>query len=778
MKPLVAQAGPEALTATLLRYASSVAAVGCAVAVSVALGPYLSQTVFVLLWPAVIFAAWFSGLGPAVVSSVLGALAIDYFLVAPVGELFPRTPIALMQVAVFTLASFVISRLAAGARVAQVELRDANAELARANTSLQDQAAELEQTVEEAQALNEELEASNEQLQVAEESASTAQNRLSFLARASEVLASSLDYETTLRRVADLAIERIADWCVVEINAASGERVSRAVAHRDPNRVRWADEIDRRYPPDPHEDSGSARVLRSGRSELYSNISDEMLVGAARDAEHLRLLREIGFHAVIVVPIQARERVLGTLSFVSAESARVYTDEDLTLAEDLGRRAGTAVENAELLREAERAGDRARRLERFASALNVAATSEAVAEAAVVHGFDALGADSGSLALLSDDGTMFQVVHAHGYNSSVVARWNRFPMTPGRPLSDAVASGEPLILASRAEMAERVPTMALALEEARAAALVAVPLFAGGRPLGGLSYSFSTEQRFGEGVQAFLLTLGAQTAQALERARLLDAEQEARASAETANRAKSEFLSAMSHELRTPLNAIGGYAELLEMGIRGPVTDAQRGDLERIRRAQQHLLGLVNDILNFARIEAGRIDYHIAPVEVGPLIREMHDLIETQVGEKKLSFECRACSSDLVVLGDGERIRQILLNLLGNAVKFTAAGTVRVDAEDGEMVRIMVSDTGPGIPDDMREGIFDPFVQLGRGLNPEPHAGIGLGLAISRELAVGMSGTLTVDSRPGEGSTFTLSLPRASQGISADPREATGSPDE
>ena len=762
MKPVVQDAEPKSGHTAPLRYAVSVAVMAAAVLISVLMGPFISRAIFVLLWPAVIFSAWFGGLGPALVASALGVLAIDFFLIPPYGGLVPQDPLDLVQVAVFTLASVVISRLAAHARASQDRVQAANAELSAANAALQDQATELEQSMEEAQALNEELEVTNEELRVATEGEREARGRLAFLAYASELLASSLDYEATLRRVADLAIERIADWCVVEINDADGRRTSRVVAHRDPDRVRWADEIERRYPPDPEAVTGSPQVLRTGRSELYAHIPDEMLVDAARDAEHLRLFREVGFRGAIVVAIRARERVLGTISFVSSESGRVYTHEDLTLAEDLGRRAGAAIENAELLREAERAADRARRLQAFASALNVAATVEAVAEVAVVHGFEALGAGSGSLALLLEDGQTFEVVHAHGYEAGLISRWRRFPATADWPLSDAVMTGEPILLANAAEIAERFPATSPVMAESGTEAFVAIPLVSAGRPLGALSFSFGAQQEFSEGIRAFLLTLGEQATQALERARLLERERSARESAEAANRAKSDFLSAMSHELRTPLNAIGGYTELLEMEIRGPVTDAQRIDLERIRRAQRHLLALVSDILNFARIEAGRIDYRIGPVPVGPLIVELQELMEPQARAKGLSLERGGGDSDLAVLGDGERVWQILLNLLGNAVKFTDAGGVRIDAEaDGDAVRISVVDSGRGIPQDRLEAVFDPFVQVDRGLTAEGQQGIGLGLAISRELAHAMSGTLTATSQPGAGSTFVLTLPRA-----------------
>ncbi|CAA9319209.1 MAG: hypothetical protein AVDCRST_MAG68-2845 [uncultured Gemmatimonadetes bacterium] len=744
------------------RYAAALAMTAAAVALSVALEPYLVRAVFLLLWPAVIFTALYAGLGPALLTSAAGVLAIDYFLIPPRYSLVPNDPMEFVQMGVFMLASTVVAQLADRLRVSSMGLRSANTELGEANLLLQEQSVELEQTIEEAQALNEELEATNEELRVASLSEEAGRDRLAFLAHASEVLASSLDYDTTLRQVAQLAIERLADWCVVEINHPDGTRRSRAVAHRDPARVKWADEIDRLYPPDPEAPTGAPAVLRTGKSELYPYIPDGMLEQSARDAEHLRILREVGFTGAIVVPIVAHERALGTISFVSAESGRIYTRDDLVLAEDLGRRAGTAVENAELLRASQLGSQRARSMQAFAIALNEAATLEEVADVSVAHGVEALGADAGALALLVDDGAAFEIACSRGFPDSVAAPRSRFPVTPGRPVSDAILDGEPRIMATQAEVRAQDPSIVSTFAQAETAAFAAIPLISGGETLGGLSFSFRREQDFDEGARAFMLTLGEQAAQAIARARLLEAERAARTEAEAANRAKSEFLSAMSHELRTPLNAIGGYVDLIDMEIRGPVTVEQRADLARVRRAQQHLLTLINDILNFARLEAARIEYQIQAVPVGPLMRDLVALVEPQISARGLAFECPACDSELVVRGDAERVSQILLNLLANAVKFTAEGSIRVDAEaDARSVRIAVTDTGRGIPPDRLGSIFDPFVQLDRNLTPDGQQGVGLGLSISRELAAAMSGTLTATSEPGRGATFVLTLQRA-----------------
>ncbi|HEY0016341.1 MAG TPA: ATP-binding protein [Longimicrobium sp.] len=236
----------------------------------------------------------------------------------------------------------------------------------------------------------------------------------------------------------------------------------------------------------------------------------------------------------------------------------------------------------------------------------------------------------------------------------------------------------------------------------------------------------------------------------------------ARDEAEAANRAKSEFLAVMSHELRTPLNAIGGYAELMEMGIRGPVTRAQLDDLRRIQLSQRHLLGLINEVLNYAKLETGTVVFDVADVPVQEALSAAELLVMPQARSKGLTLVVHSAPPALVVRADAEKLRQVLVNLASNAVKFTdAGGRIEIScARDGDRARIQIRDTGMGIPPDKLDLIFDPFVQVRSDLS-RPHEGTGLGLAISRDLAVRMAGDLTVESSPGTGSTFTLTLPMA-----------------
>jgi signal transduction histidine kinase len=252
---------------------------------------------------------------------------------------------------------------------------------------------------------------------------------------------------------------------------------------------------------------------------------------------------------------------------------------------------------------------------------------------------------------------------------------------------------------------------------------------------------------------------------AYEQETALLTERSARATAEAANRAKSEFLTTLGHELRTPLNAIGGYAQLLEMGVRGPVTPQQAEDLRRILRSEQHLLGLINELLNFSRVERGDVPLVLAGVPIHACILDVLELIAPQASAKSIVVTVECHDEDLAALADAEKLRQILVNLLTNAVKFTSPrGAVRIDCTgEEERVKIRVHDTGIGIPRAKQAVVFDPFVQVHRGSGASLE-GVGLGLAISRGLARGMGGDLTVSSEPGRGSTFELLLSRATVG--------------
>jgi len=346
-------------------------------------------------------------------------------------------------------------------------------------------------------------------------------------------------------------------------------------------------------------------------------------------------------------------------------------------------------------------------------------------------------------------------------------------------LDGVLSTGQPFVAREIPVRLERTPGASL---EDRVVALTYLPLTdADGTRTGVIAHGtdvteyvmarLEVERLLAESNESRRAELELANRQLQEQANALEERSEA---AEKANRAKSEFLAVMSHELRTPLNAIGGYTELIELGVHGPVTEPQRIALGRIQSSQRHLLGLISGVLDYSRVEAGAVVYRFADVPVGEAVAEAETLVAPQLRLKGLRFSWSGCTPRLAVRADREKLQQILLNLLGNAVKFTyvrdgVPGRIEVDCSVAmrvggenaeEHVRIHVRDTGEGIAPEELERVFAPFVQVDQRFT-RLHAGVGLGLAISRDLARGMGGDLTVESELGVGSTFTLTVPIA-----------------
>ena len=477
----------------------------------------------------------------------------------------------------------------------------------------------------------------------------------------------------------------------------------------------------------------------------------------------------------LAVPVTSRTgEVIGGLFFGHAETGR-FTERHERLAVGIAGWAALAIDNARLFTAEQRAREaaeeatrRTARLQSVTAALAAARTVEEVSAVIAGQGSAALGAAAGVVALLSADGSTLEFAGWAGYPAESRDAWQGISIEYPSPLTDAARTGEAVWVRSPAELAAQWPEFSEVADVIPTEAWGVVPLVADAgteraRVIGAMGLSFAAARGFADDDRSLAMAIAQQGAQALGRARLFAEAESARAEAERANAAKTEFLTAMSHELRTPLNAIAGYTELLEMGVHGPVTGAQREDLRRIKRNQEALLSLINDVLNFARLEAGRLEIDALPVAIGALVADIAPLVEPHFSAKVLRYDVRPIDPALVAIGDAERIGQVLLNLLTNAAKFTEARgrvTVSASASNGE-VRIAVRDTGRGIPTSRLDEIFDPFVQLDRrrDLADASQQGIGMGLAISRELARGMGGELEVESAEGAGSTFTLRLP-------------------
>jgi len=663
----------------------------------------------------------------------------------------------------------------------QVQSRsEREAALARSNERLQAAAAELQRANEELQSTAEELEERTEAAEVARAAAEQSETRFALLAQASAVLAGSLDYEATLERVAQLAVPALADWCFVDVLDEGGALRRVAVAHAEPHdpaeravRAELARRNRRAFEHRPGDAHGVSPVFETGRPLLASSVTEALLQDLARGPEQLTLLRALRMVAYAAVPLVARGRVLGVVSFIASDGRAPYTNDDLRLFEELARRGAFAVDAARLYaaekrvrRAAERATARAQQLQRATAALSTAVTPVEVTDVVVRHGAAALGAAAGSMVLVTSDGAALEFAHAVGYAPELVARWCRSPADAATPFADAVRHGEPVILESLAMWAELYPALA---QDARATgyeALAAVPVSAGGRAVGVLGLAFVERRAFDADERLFLVSLARQAGAALERADLyqradaarVEAEA-ARAEAEAASKTKSEFLATMSHELRTPLNAVLGYTGLLADGITGPVTEDQRRQLGRIDASARHLLALIEEVLGFAKLEAGREPVRVETVDVVALTREVAELVRPVAETQGLALHVELAEAALPLQGDAKKLRQILLNLLGNAVRYTERGEVRVSLRrDAGRLRWDVRDTGIGIAPEQQGRIFEAFYQVDQSLTRR-RDGTGLGLSVTRQLAELLGGEVAVESAVGVGSTFTVWLP-------------------
>lgn len=327
----------------------------------------------------------------------------------------------------------------------------------------------------------------------------------------------------------------------------------------------------------------------------------------------------------------------------------------------------------------------------------------------------------------------------------------------------AIQSAEPLVIPdTRADPVYReVPTV----ESLGVAAYVGIPIVIKGQVIGAFCAIDTVPRAWSEVEITALKELAAVAVSEISlRAARAEVEQ-ARAEADEANRAKSDFLAAMSHDLRTPLNAIGGYAQLIELGVQGPVTDGQRDSASKILRAQRHLITLIDDILQFAKTESGQIALEMRPISLSDVCGVLESLVGPEAAQKRIEFSCNLAEpgegsgNPITVVADFERVLQILVNVSTNAIKFTdAGGRVTVTGRRaGSWTEMAVGDTGRGIAPEHTEQIFQPFVQVSG--TSGAGAGVGLGLATSRKLARRMGGDILVESALGVGSTFTLRLP-------------------
>ncbi|MEH2117156.1 AAA family ATPase [Nostoc sp.] len=603
------------------------------------------------------------------------------------------------------------------------------------------------------------------QEQTARLEAEADQQRAAFLAQVSATLASSLDYESTLTSVANLVVPYFADWCSVNLLQDNQAINQVAVAHRDPEKVKaW--ELYQRYPRDLDAAEGVAKVLRTGLAEMVTEISDAALAAAIEDPEHLRILRELGLKSCIILPLMARERIFGAISFVTAESKRRYSIADLSLAEDVAHRAAIAIDNARLYQEAqqaqttaEQALERIARLQSITSALSESLTPAQVSEVIVEQSMAALGASSALVALLNENKTELEIVRAVGYNQDLLDTWRHFAIDSPFPLAEAVRTGQPIWAQSRQNQIARYPHLAEIYAQYDIDPWISIPLMVEGWAVGGITLGFAQPQLLSGEDQAFILAVAQQCAQAIARAHLYEAERTARNAAESANRIKDEFLAVLSHELRTPLNPILGWTKLMRTRKLDQLTSDRA--LETIERNAKLQTQLIEDLLDVSRILQGKLNLNFYPINLVSVIEAAIETVRLSAQAKSIEIQTILESGVGQVLGDANRLQQVIWNILSNAIKFTpTGGQVKIKLEQvGLQVQICITDTGKGIVPEFLAYVFDYFRQADSATTRK-FGGLGLGLAIVRHLVELHRGTVQAESLgEGQGATFTIRLP-------------------
>ena len=522
---------------------------------------------------------------------------------------------------------------------------------------------------------------------------SAAEERMSFLADASGVLASSLDFDETLKTIPKLAVPGIADWSSVDVLDENGAIERVAVAHSDPVKLERGWEVSRRFPPQPSESSGVAKVLRTGELEFMPEIAPELLEQArGRDPEMAELLEELGLHALICVPIRARDRILGALTLVRAETGQPFTRADLDLATALADRVGAAAENALLFREVESRAQAAR-----------------------------------ALAYVGD-GVFFVD------RDAVVRYWNHAArLITGISEEDAVGRLAAEVVPGWPLIEEHVmPVAATSAELARSTAI----------PVEGNDQ----EERW---LSVVAVELGDGRVFAVR-----DVTEE-----HALEQARSDFVATASHELRTPLAAVYGAVKTLRRGdleLDGSVADTF---LEMIESETERLSAIVNQILLAGQLESGRVSLVEQECDLRRLVEGVLSAARVTAPES-VEFELEATNGLAPVHCDEDKLRQVVVNLVENAVKYSPDGgtvSVALSSQNGR-ARIEVRDRGLGIPESEHARVFEKFTRLDPGLS-RGVGGTGLGLYIARELVERMGGAIAVDSAPGAGSTFAVELP-------------------
>lgn len=587
-----------------------------------------------------------------------------------------------------------------------------------------------------------------------------------FLSEVTSVLASSLDYERTLKAVARLAVPAVADWCVINLVDAHGKMERIDVTHRDPEKEAIA-RGSRGQAIRPGTAGVVDKVIRTGKSVLEREISKEDVARLMGDEQLTQLATELGIRSGIVVPLRTRGRILGSISLVVSD--RSYDENDLALARSLADRAALAVDNARLYREARRRAAEQQSLREAVDAVGSARTTDEVIQQIARTAAKATGADSAFVTRLRAGRDEVEVVGLAG--DILTPADATIAGADARHTRKVIERGDVLLLKHLGTLEGPFRASGgLARDWAEGSGLV-IPLTGRKQPIGALFLlRASGKPIFSRREVRNARTFGELASLAVRRIQLLEESETRREESETrreelerVTESRARLMRGFSHDVKNPLGAADGYAQILADGVVGELSQRQLESVEGIRRSIHASLGLIEDLLELARAEAGQITLELTRTDVAAVAREAARDFRGPATEAGLALDIDAPQT-LFIETDSRRVRQVLDNLISNALKHGEQGKITVTVETkahgpaerpGEWVALSVTDTGPGIPEEKHEQVFQEFTRL----DPTRTHGAGVGLAISRRIARLLGGDITLRSEPGRGSVFMLWLP-------------------
>jgi PAS domain S-box-containing protein len=623
--------------------------------------------------------------------------------------------------------------------------------------------------------------------------------RSRFLAEATTLLSSSLDYQTTLKNLARLVVPTLADWCAIDVVTDTQTYHRIAVAHANPQKEILIWEMPKQFPVTPEHQYGYPKVLRTGEADACFEVSEEHLREMAQSPAHLDFLRQLSPRSYLCVPLGIGERVLGSMLFVWSESPRHYNQLDLNFVQDLAHRAAFAIDNARLYLEAQKASESLRKavvilgeqqqqlrtLQRLTNLLNQRLTDLTdLLRVMTREVCDAISGAQVCFITLHNPHRQFEQAHLTVVAGSGAEdlKLDGALSSPSGQLRQVLNTGESQLIRSQTTNSGKFPASlyVIAIESAQSGRLGILGIG-----------NWEDENAFDREDQHLLNAVGEQAAIAIDNARQIKTLEEREDRLEWQNRTlaeqntelernrqqiqlqnvqlmeaarlKSQFLATMSHELRTPMNAIIGFSQLLLRHLSQSERSSARQQewSERILANGKALLSLINDILDLSTIEADRLELQLEKVNLTQLVTTTTEELRSLGEEKDLELNIHLDLANPIVFNDSRRLRQILVNLISNAIKFTEKGTVSITATEKteDQIEIIVQDTGIGIAKAQLSQIFDAFRQGDQSITRK-YAGTGLGLAITQSLVELMDGTISVESQLEQGSTFKIQLPR------------------